>query len=72
MGQKIKFEDKEYEVEDLSGQAKKMLALLKFVTSRIQETNNMHALLQKARSSYIKSLKQEMLSNKAGVLFGED
>jgi uncharacterized protein YydD (DUF2326 family) len=72
MDQKIKFEDTEYEVENLSDQAKEILALLKFVTSRIQETNNMHALLQQAKNSYIKSLKQEMLSSKAGVLFGDD
>ena len=72
MGQKIKLDDKEYDVENLSDQAKAALALLQFATTRMQELNNMQALLQRAKKSYDESLKQEMLSSKAGIVLGED
>ena len=72
MGHKIKIEDKEYEIENLNDQAKAILASLQFVTTRIQELNNMQAILQRAKNSYAESVKQEMLSNKAGLLFGDD
>ena len=72
MGQKIKLEDMEYDVKDLSDQAKATLASLHFATTRIQELNTMQALLQRAKKSYVESLKQEMLSGTAGLLLGED
>ena len=72
MGQKIKLDDKEYEAENLSDQARATLALLQFATTRMRELNNMQAVLQRAKNSYVDSLKKEMLSNKSGLLFGED
>lgn len=72
MGQVIKLHDKEYDVENLSDQAKATLASLQFATVKLQELNNLKSILQRAKNSYIGSLKQEMLSDKAGVLFGED
>ena len=72
MGQKIKLDDKEYDVENLNDQAKAALALLQFATTRMQELNNMQALLQRAKNSYVESLKQEMLSGKSGFFFGEN
>ena len=72
MGQKIKLDDKEYDVENLSDQAKATLASLQFATTRMQELTNMQALLQRAKNSYVESLKKEILSNKAGFLFGDD
>ena len=72
MVQKIKLDDKEYEVETLSDEVKAKLNLIQFATKREQELTNMQALLQRAKNSYIESLKQEMLSNKAGFLFDED
>ena len=72
MGQKIKLDDKEYDVENLSDRASATLASLKFATARMQELNNMQSLLQRAKKSYIESLKQEMLSRKGGILLGED
>ena len=72
MGQKFKLDDKEYEVENLSDQASATLNALKFVTERLQELHNMHALLQRAKQSYVKSIKQEMLSSKAGFPLEED
>ena len=72
MGQKIKLDDKEYDVENLSGQAKATLASFQFATTRMQELTNMQALLRRAKNSYVDSLKKEMLSSKSGFLFGDD
>ena len=72
MAQKIKLDDKEYEVESLTDEARAKLSLIQFATKREQELTNMQALLQRAKNSYIDSLKQEMLSKKAGFLFDED
>ena len=72
MGQKIKLDDKEYDVENLSDQAKATLASLQFATTRMQELTNIQTLLQRAKNSYMDSLKQEMLSRKSGFLFSDD
>ena len=72
MAQKIKLDDKEYEVEALSDEVRAKLNLIQFATKREQELTNMQALLPRAKNSYIESLKQEMLSKKAGFLFDED
>ena len=67
--QKIKFDDKEYDVAKLSEKARKLTVDLQNVTARIQETNNMIAILTKAKRAYIEGLKSEMLSAKAGFSF---
>lgn len=72
MGQKIKIEDKEYDVENLSDRGKATLVSLKFATTRMKELTNMQALLMRAKNSYVESLKQEMLSSKAGFLLEND
>jgi len=69
---KIQIEGVEYNVEDLSEQAKKLVAQLQAITARIQESQNMAAILMKAKKAYIADLKTEMLSAKAGFLFGDD
>ena len=68
MAQKRKLGDKEYDAANLSEQGKAVLNLLQFSTQKLQELNNMQALLLRAKNSYIKSLKQEILSQKAGYL----
>lgn len=72
MGQKFKLEDKEYDVENLSDQAKATLASLQFATTRMQELSNMQALLRRAKISYMETIKQEMVASKAGLLLGDD
>ena len=72
MGKKIKLGEDEYELDNLSEQAKKTLRSLEFTTSRIKELTNMQVLLRRAKNGYVDSLKQEMLSKKAGLLFGDD
>lgn len=69
---KFKLDDKEYDVEFLSAKAQQLTADLQNITARIQETNNMIAILTKAKRAYIADLKSEMLSAKAGFDFGND
>ena len=71
MSKKFKLDDREYEIDNLSDTSKKTLLSLQFTTQRLQELNNMKALLQRAKNSYVDGLKKEMLSNKAGYLFDE-
>ena len=70
--QKIKLDNKEYDVAELSDRARKLTVELQTVTARIQETDNMIAILNKAKRAYIEELKSEMLSAKAGFNFGSD
>lgn len=72
MNQKIKLDGKEYSFEDLSEQSMAQLLCLQFSDTRLKELSNMQAILQRAKNSYIESLKQEMLSKKAGFTIGND
>ena len=71
MAQKIQLGGNEYDTVNLSDQGKVLLNLLQFSTQKLQELNNMQALLQRAKNSYIESLKQEILSQKAGYLLDD-
>ena len=72
MAQKLKLDDKEFDVSDLSENARAQLTSLQFVDEKLKELTNMQALLQRAKNSYVEGLKKEMISNKAGLLFGDD
>lgn len=72
MGQKIQLDDTEYDIQNMSDRAKKVIGDIQFVNLRIQELKNMQALLRRAKNTYIESLKQEMVSNKAGFLIGDE
>ena len=72
MGQKVKLDESVYDVENFSNEAKATLASLQFATTRIQELNNMQAILQRAKNSYVESLKKEVISDKAGFLLDDD
>ena len=72
MGQKIKIDGAEYDVDELSDEARKHLIALQFAKSKIQELTNMQALLTRAKNSYMESIKKEILSEKAGFLLSED
>ena len=72
MEERIKINDQEFTLDEISDHGKKQVAGLQFSSTRIEELNNMHALLQRAKVSYIESLRKEMISSKAGLLFEED
>lgn len=69
---KIQIDGVEYDGEDLSEQAKKLISQIQKITGRIQEAQNMSAILTKAKKSYIADLKTEMLSAKAGLNFDDE
>ena len=71
MAQKINIDNQEYDLADLSDQGKANLLSLQFTNERLQELNNMQALLQRAKNSYISSLKKEIISQKAGYIIDE-
>ena len=72
MSQKLVLDGKEYSAEDIGEAAQAQLASFQFTEQRIQELTNMMALLQRAKNSYIETLKREMLSSKAGFLLQDD
>ena len=69
---KFKLEGREYESTNLSAQVQKMFVNLAALNERIQETQNLIAVLNKAKKAYIADLKSEMLSAKAGFDFSGD
>ena len=72
MATKIKIGDKEINTNELGEVAKGQAASLQFANDRLKELINMQALLNRAKNSYLQSLKQEMLSSKAGYLLNDD
>ena len=72
MVKKIKFDGKEYDLSELTEGARAQFASLQFVEEKLKELNNMQALLQRAKNSYVDALKKEMLSSKAGYLIDTD
>ena len=72
MGQKIEIDDKQYDVDDLSENAKAALAYFQFTNSQIRELKNMEALLGAAKNRYMENLQKEMISHKAGLILEDD
>lgn len=71
MSQKFQLDGVEYEVSSLSEVGKSTLFSLQFAVKKMQELDNMHALLQRAKNSYIDGIKKEMLAKKAGLILDE-
>ena len=72
MVRSIKIGEDEYAVEALSDAAKSKLHALQFTTERLRELQDMLALLQKAKNSYVESIKMEMIADKAGFTLGDE
>ena len=72
MAGKIELDGKEYDTDQLSEVGLRNLSLFSFVVAREYEIANNLALLKRARNSYIDSLKKEMISRKAGLLFDDN
>ena len=60
MVNKIKIDGKEYEIDNLSDEAKVQLTNLQFVDAQIQQLNNELAISDTARIGYSSSLKKEL------------
>lgn len=72
MAQKFKLDENEYDVSELNENSRAQLTSLTFVDEKLRELKNMHALLQRAKNSYVESLKKEVISDKAGFLLDDD
>jgi hypothetical protein len=69
---KINIDGDEYNVEELSESALLNLNLHRFTTQRIEELDKTTALLQKAKNGYLDFIKNEVIADKAGFLFGSE
>ena len=69
MGKKITIDENTYDLDDVSENARAQLASLQFTMNKLSELNNMQALLTRAKNSYMESVKQEILAQKAGIVF---
>ena len=72
MVEKVKIGDEEYDLNTLSEAARKNLSSYQFVTKQIEELTNLQALLQRAKNSYLESLKNEMITAKSGLVIEDD
>ena len=71
MGRKVQLDGKEYNSDQLSENGLILLQLYGFAVEREKETIDNLALLERAKNSYIRSLKNEIISSKAGFLFDD-
>ena len=72
MAKILKLDGVDYDIEGLSGDAQRLLVLYRYSNARVLEIESMHAVLQRAKNSYIEGLKKEIVSNKAGFFIDED
>ena len=56
----IKIDEKEYDVDQLSEEAKGQLGMLQFVDAELQRLNAQAAVLQTARVAYSKALNEAL------------
>jgi hypothetical protein len=56
----IKIDNKDYELDSLSEEAKAQLGMLQFVDAELQRVNAQTAVLQTARNGYIKALNEAL------------
>ena len=68
---KVKIGSNEYNYSEMNDNCKSLADRLQSIHIRINEANNMVAILTKAKRAYISDLKSEMLSAKAGFDFDE-
>lgn len=56
----IKIDDKDYELDSLSDDAKAQLAMVQFVDAELQKVNAQSTVLQTARMAYAKALSESL------------
>jgi hypothetical protein len=64
----IKIDDKDYDLETLSDEAKNQLVSLQFVDGELQRLNAQAAVLQTARLAYANALKEALPPEKKELL----
>jgi len=63
----IEFAGQEYNLDNISAEARKLISMLHEVESQLTVRKNLIEALKKARSSYFAELKQSILQEKAGI-----
>lgn len=71
MGRKFQLDGIEFNSDQLSENGLILLQLYGFAVEREKEAIDNLALLERAKNSYIRSLKNEIISSKAGYLFDD-
>ena len=69
--QRIRIDDAYYDAGALSEKAQKLSGEIVAVIERIKETENMLAVLTRAKNAYIEDLKTEMVAGKSGLDFSD-
>ena len=72
MSEKVKFEDRIYDLNSLSDNAKKNLVQLKFTQSRLTEMKQMLKELQTSSKSRFNKIQKEVMSAKTGIILDQD
>lgn len=76
MSQKINLDGVLYDSSQLSQEASRLLEAYLHVSDRLQEAENMKAILTRAKNSYIAGLKSEIVQGRSGLnlsdLFNDD
>ena len=67
----IKIDDKDYELEQLSDEAKAQLGSLQFVDAEIQRLNAQLAVMQTARMAYANALKDALVGYGADAVIAK-
>lgn len=71
MAEKLKIDDKEYVIADLSEDCQKVLSQIKTVDLLIADRKNLLSVLTRAKNSYVSSIRNKVLSDTAGFDFLE-
>lgn len=70
MKEKFVFEGKEYCSADLTETSKLLVEKLNFTNRSIEQLNNQHVFMTRARNAYIEDLKIDIVEKKSGVDLG--
>ena len=64
MNNRIRIENKEYDVEMLSEESRKLISQITLAQQSVLERNNLIKVLNKAKNAYIDELKAEVIKEK--------
>ena len=64
----FKINDKEYDLDKISEKGKLHIKHIQFTSNKLNELENLKALLQRAKSSYMQSLKEEIIRKRSGFM----
>lgn len=65
----IDLDEQDIALSDLQDDQRFFVDKYNFTVMQLKELNNMLAILQRAKNSYITEIKKEMISKKAGFIF---